>query len=419
MEDHQGELAGREAEHRRRIGRARRVVVKVGSALLTEPATGLARDRIRVWCEEIHGLLADGRQVLLVSSGAVAEGIARLGLAARPATVHGLQAAAAVGQMGLVEAYEQGFAAHGRRTAMVLLTHDDLADRQRYLNARATLDTLLGMGVIPVINENDTVATEEIRFGDNDTLAALVGNLLQADLLVILTDREGLHERDPRLEPQAPLVSWADAGDHRLDAMVDGGAGDMGRGGMVTKLKAARIAARSGAHTVIAGGRRAGVLNDVLAGKPVGTLLTASILPMDARKRWIAGQLRAKGDLVLDEGAVEAVTGRGVSLLPVGVVAVRGSFTRGDLVRCLDEAGEVVGQGLVNYSSDEAERLKGAASSEIGQRLGFSLEPELVHRDNLVVLRIASRASRGGPGGPKDPAPGAPEDPSGLQGPDG
>jgi glutamate 5-kinase len=366
-------------------------VVKIGSALLTDPATGLVRERIQIWCEEIHGLLGRGRQILLVSSGAVAEGIARLGLKSRPATVHGLQAAAAVGQMGLVQAYEQAFSAHGRRTAMVLLTHDDLADRQRYLNARSTLETLLGLGVIPVINENDTVATDEIRFGDNDTLAALVANLLQADLLIILTDTDGLHEQDPRRCRDAPLVSWADAVDERLDGMVGGGPGELGRGGMVTKLKAARIAARSGADTVIAGGRQPDVLQRIFAGDAVGTLLTASILPLDARKRWIAGQLRAKGDLVLDAGAVQAVCSRGVSLLPVGVVAVRGRFARGDVVRCLDAEGQVVGQGLVNYSSDEAERLKGAVSSEIAARLGFSLEPELVHRDNLVVLRGALR----------------------------
>ena len=385
------ETAPTEARYRRRLGDARRVVVKVGSALLTKPGTGLAREWIRVWCEEIHRLLGPHRQMLLVSSGAVAEGVARLGLKTRPATVHALQAAAAVGQMGLVEAYEQAFAAHGRRTAMVLLTHDDLADRQRYLNARATLEKLLELGVIPVINENDTVATDEIRFGDNDTLAALVTNLLQADALIILTDTDGLHEEDPRRHPGAPLVSWADAGDEHLDAMVVGVAGQLGRGGMVTKLKAARIAARSGAHTVIAGGREADVLTRIFAGEAVGTLLTASILPLDARKRWIAGQLRVRGDLVLDAGAVEAVSTRGVSLLPVGVVAVRGRFVRGDVVRCLDAEGQVIGQGLVNYSSEEAQRLIGAASSEIGKRLGFVLEPELVHRDNLVVLKSALR----------------------------
>ena len=314
--------------------------------------------------------------------------MARLNLKARPATVHGLQAAAAVGQMGLVEAYEQAFSVHGRRTAMVLLTHDDLADRQRYLNARATLGTLLSLGVIPVINENDTVATDEIRFGDNDTLAALVCNLLQADLLIILTDIDGLHEEDPRRHAGAPLVTWADAGDARLDGMVAGGPGDMGRGGMLTKLKAARIAARSGADTVIAGGRAPGVLGRVLAGDDVGTLLTASILPLDARKRWIAGQLRAKGELVLDAGAVAAVT-QPRSESPAGGCG-GGTGTISTAVTwsvAWTPATRWWRQGLVNYSSAEAERLIGAASSEIAERLGFSLEPELVHRDNLVVLQ--------------------------------
>jgi glutamate 5-kinase len=382
-----------EQQQRARLGSARRVVVKVGSALLSDPATGLARERIRVWCEEIHRLLGRERQILLVSSGAVAEGVARLGLKARPSTVHGLQAAAAVGQMGLVEAYEQAFARHGRRTAMVLLTHDDLADRQRYLNARATLNTLLDLGVIPVINENDTVATDEIRFGDNDTLAALVTNLLQADLLIILTDTDGLYEQDPRMAPEAPLVTWADAADGRLDDMVSGTPGSLGRGGMLTKLRAARIAARSGANTVIAGGRSPEVLARILGGETVGTLLTASILPLDARKRWIAGHLRAKGDLVLDAGAVGAVLSRRVSLLPVGVVAVKGRFSRGDLVRCIDADGRVIGQGLVNYSSEEVAKLAGAVSSEISARLGYALEPELVHRDNLVVLDEVLRPS--------------------------
>jgi glutamate 5-kinase len=379
-------MEDREQQIRDRLKTARRVVVKIGSSLLTQPGSGLARQRIHNWCEEIHSLLGNGRQILLVSSGAVAEGVARLGLTARPTTVHGLQAAAAVGQMGLVQAYEQAFAAHGRHTAMVLLTHDDLADRQRYLNARSTLTTLLELGVIPVINENDTVATDEIRFGDNDTLAALVANLLQAELLIILTDTDGLYQQDPRAHAETALVSWADAADARLDAMVGGAPGELGRGGMLTKLRAARIAARSGANTVIAGGHRDGVLQGVLQGSPMGTLLSASVLPMDARKRWIAGQLRAKGDLVLDDGAVEAVCSRGVSLLPVGVTAVRGRFSRGDVVRCVAADGRVVGQGLVNYSSDEAARLLGVASAAIGERLGFTLEPELVHRDNLVLL---------------------------------
>ena len=371
---------------RRQVAGAQTVVVKIGSALLTDRTSGLSRTRIDEWCKQISGLMSEGRHLLLVSSGAVAEGVQRLGLSQRPVTVHGLQAAAAVGQMGLVQAYERAFSAHGRHTAMVLLTHDDLSDRQRYLNARATLAELLKLGVIPVINENDTVATDEIRFGDNDTLAALVANLLQADALVILTDTDGLHDQDPRLNPQAPIVTWADASDARLDAMVGEGAGELGRGGMVTKLKAARIAARSGAHTVIAGGRQADVLTRVLRGDGVGTLLSASVLPLDARKRWIAGHLKPRGDLVLDEGAVQAVLTRGVSLLPVGVVEVRGQFSRGDVVRCVAGDGRLIAQGLANYSSAEIAKLAGASTSEISARLGFSLEPELVHRDNLVVM---------------------------------
>jgi len=371
---------------RRQVAGAQTVVVKIGSALLTDRTSGLSRARIDEWCKQISGLMSEGRHLLLVSSGAVAEGVQRLGLSQRPVTVHGLQAAAAVGQMGLVQAYERAFSAHGRHTAMVLLTHDDLSDRQRYLNARATLAELLKLGVIPVINENDTVATDEIRFGDNDTLAALVANLLQADALVILTDTDGLHNQDPRLNPQAPIVTWADASDAHLDAMVGEGAGELGRGGMVTKLKAARIAARSGAHTVIAGGRQADVLTRVLRGDGVGTLLSASVLPLDARKRWIAGHLKPRGDLVLDEGAVQAVLTRGVSLLPVGVVEVRGQFSRGDVVRCVAGDGKLIAQGLANYSSTEIAKLAGASTSEISARLGFSLEPELVHRDNLVVM---------------------------------
>ena len=371
---------------RRQVASAQTVVVKIGSALLTDRTSGLSRARIDEWCAQMSGLMSEGRQLLLVSSGAVAEGVQRLGLGQRPATVHGLQAAAAVGQMGLVQAYEAAFSAHGRHTAMVLLTHDDLSDRQRYLNARATLAELLKLGVIPVINENDTVATDEIRFGDNDTLAALVANLLQAEALVILTDTDGLHDQDPRLNPQASIVTWADASDARLDAKVGEGVGDLGRGGMVTKLKAARIAARSGAHTVIAGGRQPDVLTRVLRGDAVGTLLSASVLPLDARKRWIAGHLKPRGDLVLDEGAVQALLTRGVSLLPVGVVAVRGRFSRGDVVRCVAGDGRVIAQGLANYSSVEVAKLEGASTSEIRARLGFSLEPELVHRDNLVLM---------------------------------
>ncbi len=364
---------------------ARTVVVKVGSSLLTDPDSGLARPLIADLCEQVSGVLDAGRQVLLVSSGAVAEGLARLGLAARPAAVHELQAAAAVGQMGLVQAYEQAFSAHGRHTAVVLLTHDDLADRQRYLNARTALKTLLDYGVIPIINENDSVATDEIRFGDNDTLAALVTNLLQADTLVLLTDIDGLYEHDPRQGSGAERLTWAAASDKRLDAFASG-SGELGRGGMITKLQAARLAARSGASTVIASGREPGALRAILQGEAVGTVLSADLSPLDARKRWIAGQLKAKGELRLDAGAVNALTARGVSLLPVGVTGVSGRFSRGELVRCLDGDGRLVAQGLSNYSSDETLKVLGADSREIAARLGYSLEAELIHRDNLVIL---------------------------------
>jgi glutamate 5-kinase len=373
------------SEVRRSLAGVGTIVVKVGSALLTGPEKGLDTDRVETLGEEITGLLGEGRRVLLVSSGAVAEGVARLKLDSRPEHIHQLQAAAAVGQMGLVQAYERAFARHGRHAAVVLLTHDDMADRQRYLNARATLTTLLAYGAVPVINENDSVATDEIRFGDNDTLAALVTNLLQADLLMILTDTGGLYEADPRTRPDAALVHEADAADEALDGMV-AGSGALGRGGMITKLRAARLAARSGAHTVIADGRKPGILRGILAGEDHGTLLKAGLSPLDARKRWIAGQQKARGTVHLDEGAVAALTGRGVSLLPVGVIAIDGEFSRGDLVRCVDGGGRVVAQGFINYSSTESRKMLGAGSGEIGLRLGYSLEPELIHRDNLVIL---------------------------------
>ena len=370
---------------RRQVADARRVVVKIGSSLLTDPESGLARADIEGWCDQLVALSSEGRQPLIVSSGAVAEGVSRLGWPGRPADLPGLQAAAAVGQMGLVQAYESAFARHGRHTAIVLLTHEDLADRERYLNARSTLTHLLGLGVIPVVNENDSVATDEIRFGDNDTLAALVASLLAADLLVVLTDVDGLHERDPRSSPDAGRLEYAEATDSGLDALAGEG-GALGRGGMITKIRAARTAARSGAHTVIANGRSPGVLNRILAGEPEGTLLAATVLPLVARKRWIAGQLKPRGELVVDAGAAEAMRERGVSLLPVGVVAVRGKFVRGDVVRCVTESGEAVAQGLVNYSSAEAERLAGAATDRIAGILNYVEEPELMHRDNLVIL---------------------------------
>ena len=374
-----------EEQARRKVADAKRIVVKIGSSLLTDPASGLAHAEIDGWCNQLVELCAGGSQPLIVSSGAVAEGVARLGWPGRPADLPRLQAAAAVGQMGLVQAYESAFARHGRHTAMVLLTHEDLADRRRYLNARSTLTHLLELGVIPVINENDSVATEEIRFGDNDTLAALVASLLAADLLVVLTDVDGLHDGDPRSRPDARRLEYAEAGDPGLDALAGAG-GTLGRGGMVTKIRAARIAARSGAHTVIANGRNDGVLTRILAGEPEGTLLAATVLPLVARKRWIAGQLKPKGELVVDDGAAAAMRERGVSLLPVGVIAVRGEFVRGDLVRCVTERGEAVAQGLVNYSSGEAGRLAGAGTDAMAGILDYVEEPELMHRDNLVIV---------------------------------
>ena len=370
---------------RAELDAAKTIVVKVGSALLSDPQQGLALDLLDGLGEQISRLHDEDRRVLLVSSGAVAEGVSRLGLKARPELIHELQAAAAVGQMGLVQAYERAFARHNRHAAVVLLTHEDLADRQRYLNARSTLTTLLDFGAVPVINENDSVATDEIRFGDNDTLAALVTNLLQADLLIVLTDTDGLHAEDPRQNPAAELIRYAPATDQRLDNMV-AGSGALGRGGMITKLKAARLAARSGAHTVIANGSNSGVLGRILAGEDIGTLLAADVSPLDARKRWIAGQQRAKGLLRLDAGAANALVTRGVSLLSVGVTAVEGDFSRGALVQCVDTEGRVIAQGLVNYSSAETGRMLGADSREISARLGYSLEPELIHRDNLVLL---------------------------------
>ena len=377
-------MAATEEQVRQEVARAKRVVVKVGSSLLTGLRDGLSHAAVNGWCSQLAALFAEGRQALLVSSGAVAEGVARLGWSQRPADLPGLQAAAAVGQMGLIQAYETAFARCGRRTAMVLVTHEDLANRRRYLNARATLARLLELGVVPVINENDTVATDEIRFGDNDTLAALVANLLTADLLVLLTDVDGLHERDPRLGPGGPLLGFAEATAPGLEAgATEGGA--LGRGGMITKIEAARIAARAGAHTLIVDGREQDVLRRILSGERLGTLLAATVPPLVARKRWIAGRLKPSGELVVDAGAARAMRERGVSLLPVGLVAVRGQFDRGELVRCVTESGAIVAQGLVNYPSADAIRLTGAASDRILEILGYSVEPELIHRDNLVI----------------------------------
>jgi len=370
---------------RERIRESRRWVVKIGSALITGDGKGLDRDSLRQWVDQVADLIEAGHEVVIVSSGAVAEGMKRMGWGRRPASLHNLQAAAAIGQMGLVQAWESCFQRRGLHTAQVLLTHDDLADRRRYLNARSTLRALVGFGVVPVVNENDAVANEELRLGDNDTLAALVANLIEADLLVLLTDQQGLYDADPRHNPAATLVSYAQASDNALDGMAgDGGA--LGRGGMQTKLRAARLAARSGAATVIAYGRAEGVLSRLKQGEEIGTLLTPSQGPDAARKRWLAGQLQVKGRLVLDAGAVRVLRESGRSLLAVGVRDVVGDFRRGEMVVCVDENGREFARGLVNYSASESRQIKGRPSSEIEQILGYIDEEELIHRDNLVLI---------------------------------
>jgi glutamate 5-kinase len=364
----------------------RRWVVKIGSALLTDNGRGLAVTAIDSWVEQIAELRQQGREMLLVSSGAVAEGMTRLGWARRPHALYELQAAAAVVQMGLVQAYESRFQRFGLHTAQVLLTHDDLADRQRYLNARSTLRTLLRLGVVPVVNENDTVATEEIRFGDNDTLAALVANLVEADLLVLLTDQSGMYDRDPRRDAQAALLTEARAGDTALESMAGAASGTLGRGGMLTKVRAAARAARSGALTVIASGREEKVLQRLAAGEALGTRLLPSTAPLAARKQWLAGRLQVRGHLTLDDGAVAVLRTAGRSLLPVGVTRVEGDFERGDLVVCRAPGGDEIARGLVNYSAEESRRIIRQPSHRIEEILGYVDEPELIHRDNLVLM---------------------------------
>ncbi len=368
------------------IGSARILVVKVGSSLVTDAGRGLDAEAIARWAAQIAKLHALGKRCVLVSSGAIAEGMQRLGWKRRPHALHELQAAAAVGQMGLVQCYESCFREHGLATAQVLLTHADMADRQRYLNARSTLRTLLELGVIPVINENDTVVTDEIKFGDNDTLAALVTNLVEADALVILTDQPGLFEADPRQAPQAKLIESAAAGDPRLEAIAGGTGTSIARGGMITKVLAAKRAARSGAHTVIASGSEPDVLLRLAGGEPLGTLLLAGAMPLAARKQWLADHLNVSGRLGLDAGAVRALVRDGKSLLPIGVVEVRGEFERGAVVACHDPEGREVARGLANYSAAETRLIMRHSSSEIESLLGYVDEPELIHRDNLVLL---------------------------------
>jgi glutamate 5-kinase len=368
------------------IRNARRLIVKVGSSLVTNDGKGLDHAAIAKWASQISILRAAGKEVVLVSSGAIAEGMQRLGFERRPTGIHQLQACAAVGQMGLAHIYETSFGAHGIRTAQVLLTHADLADRERYLNARSTLFTLLRFGVVPIINENDTVVTDEIKFGDNDTLGALVANLIEGDALIILTDQKGLYTSDPRRDPDAEFVHEAAAGDPALEAMAGGVGSGIGRGGMLTKILAAKRAATSGAHTVIAWGREDNVLSRLAEGEAIGTQLTAQTAQLTARKQWMADHLQTAGRVVLDSGAVQKVANEGKSLLPIGVVEVKGDFGRGDVITCVDAGQRPLARGISNYSSSEARRIMRHASSEIEGILGFVEEVELIHRDNLVLL---------------------------------
>ncbi len=362
------------------------LIVKVGSSLVTNNGEGLDRAAIAAWATQISQLVKQGKQIVLVSSGAVAEGMQRLGWKKRPVEVNELQAAAAVGQMGLVQMYESCFAQHGLHTAQILLTHDDLRDRKRYLNARSTLKTLLDLRVIPIINENDTVVTEEIRFGDNDTLAALVANLIEADALVILTDQQGLYSADPRKDKSAKFINFETAGNEELEQMAGGAGSDVGTGGMLTKILAAKRAANSGAHTVIASGREADVLVRLSNGEAIGTHLKSNQIKTIAKKQWLADHLRLGGKLVLDAGAVKVLKTDGKSLLSIGVVEVQGQFERGDVVACISEAGIEVARGIVNYNSADTSRIKRKASSEIERILGYVEESELIHRDNLIVM---------------------------------
>ena len=370
---------------------ARRMVVKVGSTLVTDDGRGLDREAISRWAKQLAALRAGvdghpGKEIVLVSSGAIAEGMKRLGWSKRPTAMHCLQAAAAVGQMGLAQVYETSFGAHGIATAQVLLTHADLADRNRYLNARSTLFTLLRLGVVPVINENDTVVTDEIKFGDNDTLGALVTNLIEGDVLVILTDQRGLYTADPRKDASAGLVGEGRSGDPALESMAGASGSAIGKGGMLTKILAAKRAATSGAHTVIASGREPDVLIRLAQGEAIGTQLIAPMAVFSARKQWMADHLQLAGRVVIDEGASKALGSGGKSLLPIGATEAVGHFNRGDVVSCVDSTGREIARGIVNYNSSDTRRIVRKPSSEIEAILGFADEVELIHRDNLVLL---------------------------------
>ena len=366
---------------------AKRIVIKVGSSLVTNEGRGLDEQAIGEWCRQMGALVREGREVIMVSSGAIAEGMKRLGWTTRPHELHELQAAAAVGQMGLAQMYETKLRENGLGSAQVLLTHADLADRERYLNARSTLLTLLSHGVLPVINENDTVVNDEIKFGDNDTLGALVANLVEADALIILTDQKGLYSADPRRDPTATFVHEARAGDAKLEEMAGGAGSSIGKGGMITKILAAKRAAGSGASTVIAWGREPDALLRLAKGEPIGTLLVAPTQKQQARKQWMADHLQLRGSVSIDAGAVLKLRDEGKSLLPIGMTSVEGEFSRGEVIAIHDVTGQEVARGLANYASAEARLLCRKSSTDIEALLGYIAEPEMVHRDNLVLTK--------------------------------
>jgi len=372
-------------DNRKKLLAARRWVIKVGSSLLTDDGAAINGNMIRSLAEQLSYQKIHGKEVVLVSSGAVAAGIVKLGLHNRPSALHELQAAAAVGQSDLIRVYEEAFSEMGLKIAQVLLGHDDIAARDRYLNARGTLNTLLALGVIPLVNENDTVATDEIRFGDNDTLAALVANLVDADGLLLLTDQEGLMSDDPRYSKNASLIESCDVFSSNLDQIAKDGGG-FGRGGMKSKLSAARIASRSGTETIIADGRNENIISKVIAGDNLGTLLSSGRKPESARKQWLASMVQIRGHLTLDTGAIEVLQSSGKSLLPIGVIELSGEFGRGDLVSCIDKNGNEVARGLVNYDFSEAKKIIGLSSSDIQSKLGYGGENELIHRDNLILI---------------------------------
>ncbi len=372
---------------RERLTHGKRWVIKVGSTLLTADGKGLDHELIEQWSAQMATMAAEGHDVVLVSSGSIAEGLTRLGWQQRPTVVHELQAAAAVGQMGLIQAYESVFKRFNRNTAQVLLTHEDMSNRRRYLNARATLNTLLGFGVVPIVNENDTVTTAEIKLGDNDTLAAMVVSLIEADVLVILTDQAGLYDKDPRSHSDAKLLDKANASDRAIHALAGPSGSQFGSGGMYTKIQAAERAAKTGATTVIASGREIDVLLRLKNGEHLGTMLTTEQAPQDARKRWLSNQLRVNGTVTIDAGAVKNLHQRGASLLTVGVTHCSGDFQRGELVACVDEQQREQARGLINYSAKDTRKLLGCTSEQISDILGYENEPELIHRNNMVLCK--------------------------------